>query len=239
MPESPADVIRNVAGLKLKQRLKELLSANHKGGLIVILGAGFLLTLPLLAFFSTPEEKQRLTQGTATMRIVEHHVGLLDVTDDERKQLKEFLKNGDMPQSSQPERDQWIAKVTPEIKHFGKSEHEAKAISRWVWLYAQRNNLDPTLILALIAIESRFDPFATSSVGAQGLMQVMPFWKNELGSQNDNLYDVATNIRYGCAILKLYTKRYHTDKKALAAYNGSKGKDKYPNKVFSQIARFE
>ncbi|MDX8387737.1 MAG: lytic transglycosylase domain-containing protein [Ghiorsea sp.] len=205
---------------------------------MAILGVGFLITLPIF-MFSTPDEKQRLTQSTTTMRIVEHHVGLIDVTPEERIDLKTLIKKEDLPQSNQPERDAWVDKVSLKIIPFEKSEHEAKAIARWVWLYAQRHNLRPTMILALITIESRFDPFATSSVGAQGLMQVMPFWKKELGTNNDNLFDVETNIRYGSAILKHYIKRYKTPKRALAAYNGSLGRDKYPNKVFSQLDRFE
>jgi soluble lytic murein transglycosylase-like protein len=205
---------------------------------VAILGVGFLITLPIF-IFSTPDEKQRLTQSTATMRIVEHHVGLIDVTPEERIELKTLLKIEELPSTNQPERDAWVKRISQRIILFEKSEHEAKAIARWVWLYTQRHNLDPTLILALITIESRFDPFAVSSVGAQGLMQIMPFWKKELGTDNDNLFDVETNIRYGCAILKHYIKRYKTARRALAAYNGSLGRDKYPNKVFTQLHQFE
>ncbi len=227
------------AGVQLKAKAKKLITARHKGALVVILGFGFLLTLPLIVFFTNPEEKQHLTQGTATMRIVEHHVGLLDVTPEERVEFKKLLEVSPVSNENSSELQLWSAKVKDDIMAFGKNEHEASAISRWVWLYAKSHNLDPTLVLALISIESRFDPFAISSVGAQGLMQVMPFWKEEIGSPDDNLFDVATNIRYGCAILKHYMKRYHSSKKALAAYNGSLGRDKYPNKVFAQLSRFK
>ena len=239
MCQSTIDAGAIKAGFTLKQRAKQLITAKHKGALVVILGFGFLLTLPLVVFFTSPEEKQHLTQGTATMRIVEHHVGLLDVTPEERVEFKKLLQMSPDNTEDNSERQVWSAKVKDDIMAFGKNEHEAEAISRWVWLYAQRHSLDPTLVLALISIESRFDPFAVSSVGAQGLMQVMPFWKEEIGSPDDNLFDVATNIRYGCAILKHYMKRYHTSKKALAAYNGSLGMDKYPNKVFAQLSRFQ
>ena len=121
---------------------------------------------------------------------------------------------------------------------FDPSEHEARSIAKWAWIYAHAQGIDPALVLALMTIESRFDPFATSAVGAQGLMQVMPFWKKELGNPDDDLFDVSTNIRYGCAILAHYIKRYKSEKKALAAYNGSRGRDKYPNKVFSQRKRY-
>jgi len=206
--------------------------------MVVILGLGFLITLPIW-LLSSPDEKQRVTQSTTTMRLVEHHVGLMHVTPQERQDIKQLIKSKADVLSNQPKRDAWVVKIIPRIMVFGNSEHEAGEIARWVWLYAERHSLTPTMILALMTIESRFDPFAVSSVGAQGLMQIMPFWKKELGSESDNLFDVATNIRYGCAILKHYLKRYHTEHRALAAYNGSRGKDKYPNKVFSQVSRFE
>ena len=75
------------------------MTAKHKGGLVVILGLGFLITLPLL-LLSTPDEKQRLTQSTTTMRILEHHVGLLDVTPDERMALKTLLNKKVNPLSN-------------------------------------------------------------------------------------------------------------------------------------------
>lgn len=204
----------------------------------MLLGVGFLITLPLL-LLSTPEEKQRLTQSTTTMRILEHQIGLQDIATDEREQLQTLLQKKPSPLTEQPERDAWLFNVRPEIMSFGVSQHEAESIARWVWLYANSHNLNPSLLLALIAIESRFDAYATSSVGAQGLMQVMPFWKAELGSKTDNLFDVATNIRYGTSILEHYMKRYKSPRKALAAYNGSRGRNKYPNKVLSQMKRFE
>ena len=57
-----------------------------------------------------------------------------------------------------------------------------------------RFELSPELILGVIAVESRFDHFAVSNVGAIGLMQVMPFWKDKLGSKDDNLLKIETNI---------------------------------------------
>ena len=72
---------------------------------------------------------------------------------------------------------------------------------------ASRAGLEPEIVLALIEVESHFDPYAVSRVGAQGLMQVMPFWKKEIGRPDDNLIDTDTNLRYGCTILKHYLKR--------------------------------
>jgi soluble lytic murein transglycosylase-like protein len=97
---------------------------------------------------------------------------------------------------------------------------------------ATRNKLNPQVVLSLIQIESNFDHYALSKVGARGLMQVMPFWIEAIGKENDNLFDIATNLRYGCAILAIYLKR---EKKqivtALARYHGSYPRDYYSRKV--------
>ena len=73
------------------------------------------------------------------------------------------------------------------------------------WLVGQRAGLDPTLILAIMAIESRFNPFAQSAVGAQGLMQVMSKIhddKYEPFGGNHAAFDPVTNLRVGVQVLK-------------------------------------
>ena len=76
------------------------------------------------------------------------------------------------------------------------------------------------------------DRYAVSRVGAQGLMQVMPFWKEEIGRSDDNLTHTPTNLRYGYHILRFYLDREDQNlNRALAAYNGSSGSLRYPNKV--------
>ena len=99
---------------------------------------------------------------------------------------------------------------------------------------ATKENLPPEMVLALINIESAFKPYAISRVGAQGYMQIMPFWRNEIGRPDDNLMDYKTNLRYGCAILAHYLKREKGNwTRALARYNGSLGKTWYPEKVMN------
>lgn len=97
---------------------------------------------------------------------------------------------------------------------------------------AHRVGLSPELVLAVIEVESNFNPFAISSAGARGLMQVMPFWLKEIGKPGDSLFRVHTNLRFGCTILKYYLDKergnlFH----ALARYNGSRGKPQYPTLV--------
>jgi len=102
---------------------------------------------------------------------------------------------------------------------------------------ATRADLPPELVLAVIDVESNFDPFAISSAGAQGLMQIMPFWLNEIGRPEDNLFDIRTNLRFGCTILRHYLEREAGDiRQALARYNGSIGKSWYPDRVFKALS---
>lgn len=81
-------------------------------------------------------------------------------------------------------------------------------ISRLVkeaWAVGQRAQLDPMLILAIIAVESRFNPFAQSPVGAQGLMQVMTRVhddKYEAFGGNHAAFDPVTNLRVGVQVLR-------------------------------------
>ena len=97
--------------------------------------------------------------------------------------------------------------------------------------------LEPELVLAVIEVESNFDRYAVSVAGALGLMQVMPFWRNEIGRPDDNLIRLETNLRYGCTILKFYLDKEEGDlRRALGRYNGSLGKRKYPNKVIEKLS---
>ena len=94
----------------------------------------------------------------------------------------------------------------------------------------------PQLVLAVIDVESAFDPFAVSYAGAVGLMQVMPFWPSQLGLQTKDLLDVELNIRMGTSILAYYMEREKGDyRRALARYNGSLGRRTYPDLVLGRL----
>ena len=97
---------------------------------------------------------------------------------------------------------------------------------------ATRAGLLPELVLSVIEVESNFNPFAISSVGARGLMQVMPFWMKEIGRPGDSLFRVQTNLRYGCTILKYYLQRERGNLNlALRRYHGSLRDSSYPLRV--------
>jgi len=96
---------------------------------------------------------------------------------------------------------------------------------------ANRAGLSPEVVLSVIDVESNFNQYAISTVGARGLMQVMPFWLKEIGAPGDSLFRLQTNLRLGCTILK-----YYLDKEkgnlyaALKRYNGTRERD-YPLRV--------
>ena len=97
---------------------------------------------------------------------------------------------------------------------------------------AKRAGLDPQLVLGLIQVESAFRKYAVSSVGARGYMQVMPFWARLIGTADQNLFHLRTNLRYGCTILRHYLDIESGNLfRALGRYNGSLGKADYPNTV--------
>jgi soluble lytic murein transglycosylase-like protein len=103
---------------------------------------------------------------------------------------------------------------------------------------ATRAGLDPQLVLGVIQHESAFRKYAISVVGARGYMQVMPFWQKLIGSAEDNLFHVRTNLRYGCVILRHYLDMENGDLyRALGRYNGSLGRPEYPTAVIDNVTR--
>lgn len=97
---------------------------------------------------------------------------------------------------------------------------------------AQRAGLEPELVLSVIQVESNFNPFAISSAGALGIMQIMPFWLKEIGKPGDNLFHMHTNLRYGCTILKFYLDKERGNRvRALMRYNGTRER-RYPAAVY-------
>ncbi|WP_137886610.1 transglycosylase SLT domain-containing protein [Pseudomonas sp. 2FE] len=126
----------------------------------------------------------------------------------------------------------WLLDMSTRLTRYLPDAEERLTLLKQVHREASKAGLKPDLVIALIHAESHFNRFAISSVGAQGMMQVMPFWKGELGRPQDNLTDNATNLRYGCTILSYYLKKEHGNlSRALARYNGSLGQNTYPAKV--------
>ena len=132
----------------------------------------------------------------------------------------------------------WLQVSEQRLLKFLPNQSERLNLLKLVYGEATNQGLDPDLVLAVMQIESTFNRFAISSAGAQGLMQVMPFWRLEIGRPHDNLTDVETNIRYGTVILAHYMDVADQDMvEALARYNGSYGRLKYPDKVLTAWRR--
>jgi soluble lytic murein transglycosylase-like protein len=156
--------------------------------------------------------------------------------------LRALLKEAVADTASFPDRfdaQVWLLDMAGRLEPWVEDPEERLAILKAVHQEATRADLDPELVLAVIHVESLFDRFAISRVGARGLMQVMPFWLDEIGRPRDNLFHIRTNLRMGCTIL-----RYYLDMEdgrltpALARYNGSYGRNTYPLKVFRALERY-
>jgi len=132
----------------------------------------------------------------------------------------------------------WLTDMSARLERQVSDPDERIEILTRVHYEAARVELPPELILAVIEVESNFDPYAISVAGALGLMQVMPFWRDEIGRPDDNLIRLDTNLRYGCTILKFYLDKENGDlRRALGRYNGSLGQRKYPNKVIDKLSQ--
>jgi soluble lytic murein transglycosylase-like protein len=95
-------------------------------------------------------------------------------------------------------------------------------VERLVAEAAQRHGLDPALVMAVVGVESGFQPQAVSPKGARGLMQLMPRTAREMGVADP--FDPAANLDGGSRYLSSLVARYEGDlTKALAAYNAGMG----------------
>jgi soluble lytic murein transglycosylase-like protein len=131
----------------------------------------------------------------------------------------------------------WLTDMSRRLERQVTDPEERMRILTRVHHEATIAGLEPELVLAVIETESNFDIYAVSVAGALGLMQIMPFWRDEIGRPDDNLIHLETNLRYGCTILKFYLDKENGDlRRALGRYNGSLGQRKYPNKVIEKLS---
>ena len=163
-------------------------------------------------------------------------ISAADMAASERSAMRAFLERSIASATSFEDRfdaEVWLFDMQTRLTPFMPDPEERVQFLTLVHREALAADLPPELVLALIEVESHFDQFAVSRAGAQGYMQVMPFWKDEIGRSEDNLTRSDTNLRYGCKILQFYWQRESGDlHRALAAYNGSLGSPVYSNKVY-------
>jgi hypothetical protein len=104
--------------------------------------------------------------------------------------------------------------------------------------------IDPLLIIAVMAVESRFNPIAESMAGAKGLMQVIPKYHTDKFKSyggEESVFDPQTNILVGSQILKEYIARTGSVNSALQMYAGAMddAEDAYTNKVMNEKQRLQ
>lgn len=134
--------------------------------------------------------------------------------------------------SNEAEGQAWMSEMSARLEKRLPDKEYREDFLRSVQYEATRAGLDPQLVLGLIQVESGFKKYAVSVAGARGYMQVMPFWVKSIGTKDQNLFSMRTNLRYGCTILRHYLDIEHGDYyRALGRYNGSLGKAQYPTMV--------
>ena len=128
----------------------------------------------------------------------------------------------------------WLAAMSDRLRRRKPEWEVRRDFLQTAWYESKRAGLEVSLVLGLIQVESAFRKYAVSSVGARGYMQVMPFWTRVIGDGDPGkLFHMQTNLRFGCVILRHYIDRENGDLfMALGRYNGSRGKDTYPNLVY-------
>lgn len=168
-------------------------------------------------------------------------IGLAQATEpdpDLRTKLKAAIESSETFQDPYAA-EVWLTLMSQRMARFNPDPDERLKILTAVHREAARVNIKPEMILSVMHVESLFKRFAISHAGAQGLMQIMPFWKNEIEHPEANLFDIDTNIRFGCTILRHYLDIEKGNwTRALARYNGSLGKTWYPEKVMNAWDRF-
>ena len=187
------------------------------------------LTLAPAAWLGAP------TQAFAASQLEE------PLIDSVRSALSSAVANASPPEPDFPTTEarlmylRWLGTMSDRLRKRKPEWEVRRDFLQTVWYESRRAGLDVSLVLGLIQVESAFRKFAISSVGARGYMQVMPFWTRVIGDGDPGkLFHMQTNLRFGCVILRHYLDRERGDLfLTLGRYNGSRGRDPYPNAVFA------
>lgn len=194
------------------------------GGLLV---AGIIVTAFLFAYVGSAESHER---------------GFQD--------LGEMIAEGRATRTASPSFEPVASTsgVRTTVEYLSRKYRVAAAAIEPLVLAAQaageRAGLDPILLVAVMAIESGFNPIAESPMGAQGLMQVIPrFHQDKLDAMpgNNNLLDPMVNIQVGALVLKEYIRRTGSLEAGLQQYAGAVSDDEgqYAAKVLAEKQRIE
>jgi soluble lytic murein transglycosylase-like protein len=129
-------------------------------------------------------------------------------------------------------------------KRYRVSEQAVSGFVSAAYRAGAEYSVDPLLILAVAAVESRYNPVAESVTGAKGLMQVIPKFHLEKlldHGGEEALLDPDVNITVGTQILREYQRRFGDTEAALQMYAGAfdEPTSQYANKVLAEKARLE
>jgi soluble lytic murein transglycosylase-like protein len=129
-------------------------------------------------------------------------------------------------------------------KRYRVAESAAAGFVSNAYRAGEQHSVDPVLILAVMAVESRYNPVAESVMGAKGLMQVIAKYHPEKLEEHGGesaLLDPQVNILVGAQILREYQRRFRDTETALQMYAGAFDEPtaQYAAKVFAEKARFE
>lgn len=169
------------------------------------------------------------------------------LADSVRVALANAIRDGRPPQptfrdaAARQRYEAWLAAMSARIRRYIPDTQSRVEFLEAAWYEATRAGLDPGLVLGLIQVESAYRKYAVSLVGARGYMQVMPFWTRVIGDSNRRaLFDMRTNLRYGCSILRMYIDMEGGNLYlALGRYNGSRGRPEYPNSVLAAWKKWQ
>ncbi len=139
-----------------------------------------------------------------------------------------------------------VAPVEQVLRRRGVSQATARKVAWPLVENAKKHKMEPATLVSIMLMESDGIPTAKSSVGARGLMQVMPFWAGKWRGCGSDLYDIEDNLCNGSNILAMYMREKGDERKALLGYNGcvrgtnTPGCHSYPDKFMrlkTQVTR--
>ncbi len=166
------------------------------------------------------------------------------VVETEAKAVSDRVLAAQPAPAAQPDSARHVALAEFLAKRYKVSQDLTLEFVRIAHAEARKAGLDPLLIMAVIGIESSFNPIAESVAGAKGLMQIIPRFHGEKLAEfggDRAVYDPEANIRVGTRIIREYLTRTGNLGIALQMYAGALNDDNdtYTNKVFGEKQRLQ
>lgn len=219
---------------------------SSKSKLLVIITTMFLLSNNAIA--AQNDNNFNLNQNlTSTEQQLNHNKENLNLEKDNNinhNDLNKIYNNSNVSHINQINQVSAFKKLENYIvnKYKNISNTDARKIVKTSYQYAQKRNLEHTLVLAIIEGESNFDKSIKSSANAIGLMQVIPKYHQETikkavnentTTKSNSIYDIENNIASGTHIIRQYIDKYKNIPRALQAYRGQHNNMQYAKKILN------